>query len=67
MGYMHIIHPKKNDSWKEFWGCDNYPECEGSRNIKKDGTVETDYEAVGRIEDARSWAEASFDEIHYRD
>lgn len=25
-------HPGPNDRWPVFWGCSNYPRCQGSRN-----------------------------------
>ena len=29
-------------SWKPFWGCSQYPDCHGRRNIQEDGTAEGD-------------------------
>jgi len=30
---MILRQPKPNQSWKSFWGCGQYPDCKGTRNI----------------------------------
>lgn len=39
---MVLRKPKPHEEWRfdPFWGCSQYPECRGTRNIKQDGTPE---------------------------
>jgi ssDNA-binding Zn-finger/Zn-ribbon topoisomerase 1 len=37
-GKMVLRCPKPYQNWEPFWGCSQYPDCKGSRNIKRDGT-----------------------------
>lgn len=30
---MMMVYPKANQSWRKFWGCSNYPKCDGSISI----------------------------------
>jgi len=39
---MVLRRPKSHQSWEPFWGCSQYPECRGSRNIGEDGLPEDD-------------------------
>jgi ssDNA-binding Zn-finger/Zn-ribbon topoisomerase 1 len=32
---MVLRRPKPNQSFDPFWGCSQYPDCHGSRNINK--------------------------------
>ncbi len=34
---MRLVHPKEYQDWKPFWGCSQYPDCSGTRNIDEDG------------------------------
>lgn len=35
---MRLRRPKKGQDWQPFWGCSQYPDCEGTRGIAEDGT-----------------------------
>ena len=35
-------HRNRYDPFDPFWGCSQYPDCKGTRNIKEDGTPESD-------------------------
>lgn len=40
---MKLRRPKKHQSWEPFWGCSEYPECQGKRNIDPEtGEAESD-------------------------
>lgn len=39
---MRLKKPGPLVRWEPFWGCTEYPDCRGSRNIKEDGTPEND-------------------------
>jgi ssDNA-binding Zn-finger/Zn-ribbon topoisomerase 1 len=39
---MALRRPKKHQEWQPFWGCSQYPECTGARNIGEDGKPEID-------------------------
>ena len=39
---MILRRPRRSQDWTAFWGCPEYPECRGSRNIQEDGTAEDD-------------------------
>jgi len=39
---MRLRKPRENQTWEAFWGCSQYPECKGARNILPDGTPEED-------------------------
>lgn len=41
-GRMILRRPKLGASWDPFWGCSEYPNCHGSRNIGHDGLPEED-------------------------
>ncbi len=34
---MVLRRPKSYQDWEPFWGCSEYPDCEGSRNIDENG------------------------------
>jgi ssDNA-binding Zn-finger/Zn-ribbon topoisomerase 1 len=34
---MKLREPKPHQDWPPFWGCSQYPDCEGTRNIREDG------------------------------
>jgi restriction system protein len=37
-GAMMILRrPKPDDDWSPFWGCMDYPDCRGTRDILPDG------------------------------
>ena len=48
---MVLRQPKPGQKWPAFWGCSLYPQCRGTRNIKPDGTPETDEEKEDRLLD----------------
>jgi len=37
---MVLRRPGPSHDWNAFWGCSQYPECKGSRNIGSDGSPE---------------------------
>lgn len=39
---MVLRRPKPNQTWKPFWGCGDYPDCNGTRGIDEDGNPEED-------------------------
>lgn len=39
---MSLRRPKEHQAWEPFWGCSQYPECKGSRNIGENGKPESD-------------------------
>lgn len=39
---MVLRRPRSNQDWEPFWGCGQYPECRGTRQIRADGTPEDD-------------------------
>ena len=39
---MALRRPKLKGDFEPFWGCSNYPDCKGTRNIQPDGTPEPD-------------------------
>jgi len=39
---MVLRRPKPNQKWKPFWGCSQFPDCHGTRNINPDGTPQDD-------------------------
>lgn len=41
---MKLRKPGLGQHWKAFWGCPDYPECRGTREIMSDGTPEPDDE-----------------------
>jgi restriction system protein len=34
---MNLRRPKQKDIWEPFWGCSQYPDCRGTRDIGDDG------------------------------
>lgn len=42
---MVLRRPKGHLDWDPFWGCSQYPDCKGTRQIMEDGTPETDEQA----------------------
>ena len=32
-GQMYLRTPKPDQTWAPFWGCSQYPDCKGSRDI----------------------------------
>ena len=34
---MVLRRPRPYQDWKPFWGCQNYPECRGNRQIDEAG------------------------------
>ncbi len=43
-GARMALRKPKPHKWQfdPFWGCAQYPDCRGTRNIKEDGTPESD-------------------------
>ena len=41
-GRMKLRRPKPQQDWETFWGCQDFPDCKGSRNIGEDGKPEED-------------------------
>jgi len=41
-GRMKLRRPKLGQKWSTFWGCVDYPNCEGTRQIMSDGRPEDD-------------------------
>ena len=41
---MVLRKPKKGQYWEPFWGCMDYPDCKGTREIMADGRPEEDDE-----------------------
>ena len=39
---MKLRRPRSNQRWEAFWGCEDYPDCRGTRNIDSDGLPEDD-------------------------
>jgi ssDNA-binding Zn-finger/Zn-ribbon topoisomerase 1 len=39
---MRLRRPRTGQNWKAFWGCSQYPECRGIRNIDENGDPESD-------------------------
>lgn len=39
---MVLRKPKHGQTWRPFWGCSDYPDCQGTRKIMPDGTPEED-------------------------
>jgi len=39
---MQLRKPRADQSWGLFWGCSQFPACNGTREIREDGTPETD-------------------------
>lgn len=37
---MALRRPKQHQDWPPFWGCSQYPECRGVRQIGEDGKAE---------------------------
>jgi ssDNA-binding Zn-finger/Zn-ribbon topoisomerase 1 len=34
---MVLRRPRQYQDWEPFWGCSQYPECKGARDIGEDG------------------------------
>ena len=39
---MVLKRPPEGAHWKPFWGCSEYPDCRGTRNVGPDGKPEDD-------------------------
>lgn len=39
---MRLKEPKRHQHWDAFWGCSEWPDCKGSREIMDDGKPEMD-------------------------
>ena len=39
---MKLRRPKPGQSWSAFWGCNQFPDCKGSRNILSNGSPDMD-------------------------
>ena len=45
---MVLRRPKPSQIWQPFWGCSQWPGCEGTRNVSSEGLAEkTDDEERG--------------------
>ncbi len=49
-GRMILRRPRQGQNWTPFWGCSEYPECRGKRNIQENGTAEQEEGAWGETE-----------------
>lgn len=46
---MKLREPRPGQDWQPFWGCQNWPDCRGTREILPDGRPEEDdADPVGR-------------------
>jgi len=41
-GRMVLRRPRSGQPWEPFWGCTDYPDCRGTRQILADGRAEED-------------------------
>jgi len=41
-GQMILREPGSSQNWESFWGCSQYPDCRGTRQIMEDGRPEDD-------------------------
>ena len=41
---MVLRRPKPHQDWKPFWGCSQWPDCNGKRQIREDGKPDNDEE-----------------------
>jgi len=39
---MRLRKPKAKQSWDAFWGCSQYPDCKGTRQIGENGKPYSD-------------------------
>lgn len=39
---MALRRPRPEQDWLAFWGCSEYPDCRGTRNVGSDGRPEAD-------------------------
>jgi len=39
---MILRRPHPWQDWKPFWGCSQFPDCKGKRQIEEDGTPRED-------------------------
>ncbi len=44
---MNLRRPKQTQNWPPFWGCSEYPDCLGSRDILLDGKPDYSDEYIG--------------------
>ena len=40
--HMKLRRPRPGQDWQPFWGCTNFPECRGVRQIDDDGLPQED-------------------------
>ena len=40
---MKLRRPGPRDRWEPFWGCADFPDCRGTRQIMADGSPEEDW------------------------
>ena len=46
-GRMKLKRPRPDQDWEPFWGCMNYPNCKGTRNIDEEtGKALDSYEDI---------------------
>jgi len=41
---MVLREPRGRQQWDPFWGCPEWPDCDGKRQVMEDGTPEPDDE-----------------------
>lgn len=41
---MQLRRPLPGKNWYAFWGCSQFPDCKGTRQIREDGRPEDDEE-----------------------
>lgn len=51
-----VLRTRRSDQ-RKFWGCSNWPDCEGSRSIKPDGTPVSN-DDLFNADDYGWWADA---------
>jgi ssDNA-binding Zn-finger/Zn-ribbon topoisomerase 1 len=44
---MVLRRPRPGQPWREFWGCNRWPDCPGRRQIMEDGRPEQDDDMSG--------------------
>jgi ssDNA-binding Zn-finger/Zn-ribbon topoisomerase 1 len=47
---MVLRRPGPGQDWKPFWGCSQYPDCRGKRQIGPDGRPESDELELDELE-----------------
>lgn len=61
---MCLRRPRQDQTWQPFWGCSQYPDCRGTRNIGPDGRPETDEEDEENWEEVDDWDDGRYHPYH---